>query len=91
VVFQDGDFCTYTQGGWGGTPNGNNPASILANNFATVYPSGVEIGIPGDDGYSMKFTSAAAIGAYLPATKTAGTLTDDLVNPTSSSSGVFGG
>src|ERR1043166_7518776 len=41
-------FCSYTQGGWGAPPNGNNPAPLLLKNFATVFPSGyVEIGIPG--------------------------------------------
>ena len=64
----NGQFCTYTQGGWGAPPNGGNPGTILANNFATVYPSGfVEVGVPGAAGFSMKFTSAAAIQAYLPA------------------------
>src|SRR5262245_22533782 len=52
------NVCTYTQGGWGAKPNGNNPASLLANNFIAVYPSGVEVGIPGAGGYSMKFTSS---------------------------------
>src|SRR5262245_25684734 len=33
--------CTFTQGGWGGTPHGDNPAQRLSDNFAAVYPSGV--------------------------------------------------
>jgi hypothetical protein len=85
------DVCTYTQGGWGGTPNGNNPAQLLATNFSSVYSSGVEVGIPGASGYSMQFTSASTVGVYLPAGKSPAALTADLVNPTSSSSGVFGG
>jgi hypothetical protein len=86
------DFTTYTQGGWGATPNGSNPASLLASNFSSVYTGGVvEVGVSGSGGYSMKFTSAAAIGAYLPAGKTPGVLTADLTNPTSTSAGVFGG
>ena len=83
--------CTFTQGGWGGDPNGHNPASLLADNFATVYPSGVEIGIPGGSGFSMIFTSSTAIGVYLPATGTGNALNTDLVDPATSSSGVFGG
>ena len=39
----------------------------------------------------MKFTSALAVQAYLPAGETPGKLTEDLTNPTSSASGVFGG
>jgi hypothetical protein len=86
--------CTFsaTQGGWGAPPNGNNIGALLANNFASVYPGGfVEIGIGGSGGFSMKFTSAPAIQTYLPAGGPPAALTADLVNPTSSSAGVFGG
>lgn len=97
--FLNGDYCTYTQGGYGqtvaGGPNAGQPsgapALLLWNNFATVYPSGVEVGIIGTGGFSIKFTSASAVAAYLPAGGDATSLTDDLVNPTSTSSGVFGG
>ncbi len=85
-----GDFTTFTQGGWGAVPHGNNPGTVLANNFGVVYPTGVEIGVAGA-GYSIKFTSAAAITAFLPQGHTPNKLTADLVNPTSSSAGVFGG
>jgi hypothetical protein len=72
--------------------NGSNPGAILASNFSTVYPGGfVAVGIPGSSGYSMKFKSAPAVNAYLPASSTPAALTADLINPTSSSSGVFGG
>ena len=65
---------------------------LLKNNFVAVYPSGfVEVGIPGAGGFSMKFTSASAIQTYLPAGSTGRALTQDYVNPTSSSAGVFGG
>lgn len=37
-------FTTYTQGGWGSPPSGNNPGKILQNGFPTVYPLGVSIG-----------------------------------------------
>jgi hypothetical protein len=86
------DVCTHTQGGWGGPPNGNNPASLLANNFSSVYPGrSVEVGILGNSGYSMRFRSSSAVGAYLPAGGQAAALNADLVDPTKSSSGVFGG
>jgi hypothetical protein len=85
-------FCGYTQGGWGADPSGNNPATILLNNFGFVYKNGfVEVGIPGSGGFSIKLTSAAAINAYLPAGNTAKALTADATNPTSTSAGVFGG
>jgi hypothetical protein len=96
TCFHDGDFCAYTQGAYGqtnphtGEPNGA-PALLLWDNFSTVFPTGIEVGIPGAGGYSMKFTSATAVAAYLPAGGTAGALDGDLVNPLTSSSGVFGG
>jgi len=84
-------FCTYTPGGWGAPPNGNNPGALLAANFATVYPGGfVEVGRPGGSGFSMRFESAAAIEAYLPNGGTPGVLDQDLIDPTDSSAGVFG-
>ena len=88
-TFAYGNYCTFTQGGWGATPHGNNPAMILANNFSTVYPSGVVIGDTAL--YTMTFTSALAIQNYLPAGGKAGALTGSLTDPTSSPSGVFGG
>ena len=84
-------YCGYTQGGWGAPPNGYNVGVLLKNNFAAVYPSGVEVGTPGAGGFSMKFTSAKAIENYLPAGGTPGALTADASNPLSSSAGVFGG
>ena len=55
--------------------------------FSDVYPSGVVVG----DGFTMAFTTSSAVNAYLPAGGKPGALTSSLVDPTSSSSGVFGG
>jgi hypothetical protein len=85
---KDGDFCSFSQGGYGG--NGA-PYDLLAANFAAIYPSYVEVGIPGVGGSSMQFTSALKVQDYLPAGGGANKLTVDLVNQTSSSSGQFGG
>jgi hypothetical protein len=84
-------FCSVTQGGWGAPPNGGNPGALLAAHFSTVYPSGVKVGITSGPGFYMKFTSAAAIEAYLPAGGTPAALTATVVNPTSTHAGVFGG
>jgi uncharacterized repeat protein (TIGR01451 family) len=80
-------FTTFTQGGWGAPPHGNNPGALLKANFSTVFPSGVTIGT----GKTAKFTSAAAIQGYLPAGGTGGAFTTSYVNPTSTSAGVLGG
>jgi hypothetical protein len=87
-----GSFVTVTQGGWGATPHGNNPASILAANFTKVYDgTGVTIGCALPNG-SLKFTSAQAIGNFLPQGGTPDTLAaGQAVNPTTSAAGVFAG
>ena len=84
-------FCSYTQGGWGATPQGNNPARLLSNNFGVAFPSGIEVGIPGAGGFSMTFSSALGVQNYLPAGGTPNALTSDQTNPLNSTAGVFGG
>lgn len=86
--FVNGEYCSFSQGGYGGR---GNPYQILSTNFAAVYPSYLEVGVAGLSGYSMQFTSATKVQDYLPQGSTASALTSDLINPTSSSSGVFGG
>lgn len=75
-------FKTFTQGGYGGSNGcrGNGPASFMAANFATAFPSGVEIGC---GTRKIRLTSAIAVNNFLPSSGTpnllpAGTLT----NPT---------
>jgi hypothetical protein len=75
-------FCSYTPGGWGAPPNGGNVASTLYKYFASVYPTGVTIGITGVSGkYYMKWTQLSAITAYLTTGGTPGTLTKSYTNP----------
>jgi hypothetical protein len=86
--FVPGVYCTFTQGGWGSVPAESNPGSILANNFSNVYsPAGVTVG----GGYSMTFTTAKAVEVYLPAGGKADALKTNYTNPSSTTSGVFGG
>jgi hypothetical protein len=70
---------TYTQGGWGAPPNGNNPGTLLWKYFSTVYPNGLTVG----GTYTVKFTSASAITNALPLTGTPAVLTKSATNPTS--------
>jgi hypothetical protein len=71
-------FTTYTMGGWGAAPSGNNPGWLLATNFTKVYPSGyVQIG---GTKYA-KFTSAKAIENFLPSTGTPAALKKSCTNP----------
>ncbi len=89
------DACTYgsfTQGGWGAKPAGNNPGTVLVKAFPTVYPTGVEIGIAGAAGHSLRFTSAKAIEDFLPSGGTPGKLTGDATNPKGkTSAGILAG
>jgi hypothetical protein len=84
-----GLFTTYTQGGWGAAPHGNNPGAILKQYFSLVFPTGsVSIG---SGSKVLTFNSALAIQNFLPAGGTPGTLSASATNPTSSSAGVFAG
>lgn len=82
-----GDFTTYTQGGWGTTPKGNNPGQVLKSNFSRVFPSGVKVG----GKYTLTFTSSTAVADFLPQGGTASKLTSSATNPKSSSAGVLAG
>lgn len=70
---------TYTQGGWGATPHGNNPGTLLWKYFCSVYPNGLVVG----GKYTCTFTSASAITNALPLGGTPAVLTKNLKNPTS--------
>jgi Bacterial Ig domain/SdrD B-like domain len=80
-------YTTYTPGGWGAKPSGNNPGMLLRNNFSTVYPGGfVTIG---SGAKVLKFTSAAAIETFLPLGGNPGVLSGSATNPTTSVGGPF--
>lgn len=80
-------YKTFTQGGWGAKPSGNNPGKFLSDKFGQVYPVGfMQIG----GVKTLKFTSAYAIEKFLPQGGTPARLTSSLVNPTSQLS-VFAG
>src|SRR6266542_7042417 len=63
------------------------------SNFFTVYATTglVEIGIPGTAGFSDQFSGPTPVENYLPRSGTPAPLTADLADPTSDSSGIFGG
>ena len=89
--WEDGDMVSYGQDSWGGDPTTSTAAGLLLAQFDAVYPGGLEVGINGGGGFSMIFTSGPAALDYTPGTGTPGPLTADLVDPTSTSSGMFGG
>ncbi|MCM3906055.1 MAG: hypothetical protein ND866_30595 [Pyrinomonadaceae bacterium] len=89
--WQDGDMVTYNQDNWGGDPGTSTAAGILAAHFDSIYGGGVEVGVSGNTGFSMIFTSVAALLNYLPSSGPPAPLNADLVDPTSTSSGLLGG
>ena len=86
-----GDVVSYSQDSWGGDPTSSTAAGILVANFDTVYGGGVEVGLSGNAGFSMIFTSVSAVLNYQPSSGAPASLNADLIDPTSTSSGLFGG
>jgi hypothetical protein len=83
-----GQFTTYTQGGWGAPAKGNNPGALLTSKFTTVYTGGT-MSIGGT--YKLTYNSALSIINFLPQGGTAGKLTANASNPTTSAAGVLAG
>ena len=89
TTWSTGDMLTYEQIEWGN--NASTAFSSLTVNFGTVYANNFGIVNVGSNGFSMAFDSSAAIDAYLPTDGAPGPLTATLFDPTTSSSGLFGG
>lgn len=89
-LWQTGDVISYTQSDWGDTPSAGNAASLLVANFDNLYPGGLQVGSPGP-GFWIVFASSASVLVYLPASGFPGALTQNFVDPVTTSSGIFGG
>ena len=89
--WEEGDLVTFTSTAWG-TPS-SAAENLLLNNFFTVYAAQgfVEIGVQSTVLFSARFTGPTSIVTYLPATGTPAPLNADLVDPSSTASGSFGG
>lgn len=80
-------YVTYTQGGWGSKPSGQNPGALLSASFGKIYPgSSVTIG----SRYTLRFTAASAIEAFLPQGGAPEALKASAVNPTARLSALAG-
>src|SRR3989344_3525538 len=86
----DNRFQTHTQGGWGAGAHGNNPGAYRDLNFASAFPSGAVIGLPGAN-YSATFTDAEAVKDFLPAGSTPMPFIGDHVDPILTEAGVLAG
>ena len=74
-----GQYRTHTQEQWS-SDAGDKPSAYLAANFAAVFPNGVTLGAT--SGFTAVFTSAAAIGTFLPESGPPGSLGRNWMNPT---------
>ncbi|MCX8057297.1 MAG: Cys-Gln thioester bond-forming surface protein, partial [Ignavibacteria bacterium] len=79
-------YITYTQGGWS-SPSTSVPGKLRDLYFSTVFPSGLVVG----GNYTITLTSATAVKNFLPQGGTAGPLTQNYVNPLTTSAGVLAG
>jgi hypothetical protein len=87
--WHDNDLVTWSQIAWGGGESG-----LLESEFDAVFaPESdlMEIGIPGAAGFSIIWDAPDNLVTFLPATGAPGQLTADLLDPTVSASGSYGG
>src|SRR5260370_11364398 len=87
TVWLPGDVSTCGQGDWAAGCGG-----LLGADFLTVYATtfSVTVGIA-SPGFAMRFDGASFVEAYLPASGAPGPLGGNLDDPTTTSSGAFGG
>ena len=88
--WQTNEFSTYTQNEW---PTQPAPLTLLYNDFANVYNLSDGDLVVGDSpgGTLLLFTTPDAVVEYLPASGPVAALDQDVTDPTSTSSGAFGG
>ena len=86
-----GDLITHTSGDWGGVPGTDSGATLLTASYDTVYAATFGIVKVGSvSGFTMSFTDAASVIAYLPAIGPFAPLNGSVLNPIATSSGAFG-
>jgi PKD repeat protein len=82
-------FRTESQGAWGVAAHGGNLGAYLKANFDGAFSDGVQIG--DGAGYSVVFTSADSIAAFLPVNGAVAPLNEDAVDPTETNAGKYAG
>ena len=92
-IWSPGDLTTYTQASWGGDPSLPDPGAVLlVAKYDTVFASTFGIVTVGSSsGFTMSFTDAASVLAYLPSIGPFAPLNGSSLNPISTGSGGFGG
>ncbi len=87
--FVDNEFFSFSQNTWGADPGAGLPASLVRDDFDTLYPTGLIVGSVSNK--YMLFTAGDALLDYLPSTRPAAPLDAILVDPFTTISGIFGG
>lgn len=72
-------FTTYSKGGWGSPPAGNNPGALRDQYWDQVYPDGMVVGDPNN--YTITFSSGSDVRNYLPGGGQPQVLSKSWVNP----------
>ena len=76
-----GQFKTFTIGGWGTSCNGNNPGCYRDSNFSQAFPNGLTIGYGSN---VLSLTSSLAVQEFLPSGGSPALLSGTSINPGSS-------
>jgi PEP-CTERM motif len=84
-----GAVVTYNQSEWGDQTNV--AGMLMSANFDSVYPSDLFVIGSTTPGFSALFTNEADVDDFLPTSGLPGALDANLVNPATTSAGVFGG
>jgi hypothetical protein len=91
-AWQAGDVISYTQATWDEIQGPAGALLLVGYNVVYLTTFGVmEIGIPGAAGFSIRFTDPVAVLDYFPASGANAALTNDVINPTATTAGAFGG
>ena len=98
TVWNVGDLTTYLQASWGGDPVAIPPstdpdpgAALLVAQFNTVYDATFGVTVGSFSGFTMSFTDATSVLAYMPSIGPFAPLNGNELNPISTVSGGFGG
>jgi hypothetical protein len=91
TVWNVGDLTTHAQATWGGDPTVDAGAILLTNSFNTVYGATFGVTVGSFSGFTMSFTDATSVLAYMPSIGLFAPLNGNELNPTSTASGGFGG
>lgn len=75
-----GNYTTYTPGGWGAKPKGNNGAAMMYGYWGYVYSVSNPLIV--GEGYTLTFMQPSHITGYLPGGGTGGRLTRSYAPPT---------